>query len=167
MTDKGKPFYEVPPEAVEQTRFENWNYNVSHHGDYVGIASEPTCLVGLDIMNAREKPRSRGTPDEFLRVFERQLSATEWGSIYDAPDEDTRLERFYKQWALKEAYIKAIGSGLALSPRRIEITGLDHSRRPNSEAPYDPALLRIDGSQRPHWRFKFYRWVRPARFFES
>lgn len=54
-----------------------------------------------------------------------------------------------------QAYIKAIGSGLTFSPRRIEITGLDHSERPNSEAPYDPSVLRIDGAERPNWRFKF------------
>lgn len=23
----------------------NWNFNVSHHGNYVAIASEPACLV--------------------------------------------------------------------------------------------------------------------------
>lgn len=72
-----------------------------------------------------------------------------------APSDDGKLERFYRQWALKEAYIKAIGSGLTFSPRRIEITGLDHSERPNSEAPYDPSVLRIDGLERPDWRFKF------------
>lgn len=27
-------------------RFPNFNFNVSHHGDYVAIASEPVCLVG-------------------------------------------------------------------------------------------------------------------------
>jgi len=57
--------------------------------------------------------------------------------------------------SLQEAYIKAIGSGLSFSPRRIEITGLDHSERPNSEAAYDPSILRIDGNERPNWRFKF------------
>lgn len=28
------------------TRLPSWNYNVSHHGDYVAIASEPHLLVG-------------------------------------------------------------------------------------------------------------------------
>ena len=52
-TEKGKPFYKPSAEALLRTPFPNWNYNVSHHGDFVGIASEPVCLVGLDIMNAK------------------------------------------------------------------------------------------------------------------
>lgn len=27
------------------SHLENWNFNVSHHGQYVAIASEPVCLV--------------------------------------------------------------------------------------------------------------------------
>lgn len=207
-TEKGKPFFKYTPthpgevpgeEETAQVPFPNWNYNVSHHGDFVGIASEPVCLVGLDIMNAKEKPRGGGRErgaHDFFKSFHRQLSATEWGSIYEAPSEETKLERFYRQWALKvgqrgeesgsgrawvvlvlirgpkdssppipcsilprgaaqEAYIKAIGSGLSFSPRRIEITGLDHEQRPYTEEAYDPSMLRIDGAERPDWKFKF------------
>jgi 4'-phosphopantetheinyl transferase len=112
-TEKGKPFFkytpthpgELPGEGeAAQVPFPNWNYNVSHHGDFVGIASEPVCLVGLDIMNAKEKPRGGGRErgaHDFFKSFHRQLSATEWGSIYEAPSEETKLERFYRQWALK------------------------------------------------------------------
>lgn len=32
------------PEIVREG-FENWNFNVSHHGEFVAIASEPTLLV--------------------------------------------------------------------------------------------------------------------------
>lgn len=32
-------------EATAPTALRNWNFNVSHHGKYVAIASEPTCLV--------------------------------------------------------------------------------------------------------------------------
>ena len=132
-TEKGKPFFNYKhlkegPKAREGGReggmpppFPNWNYNVSHHGDFVGIASEPVCLVGLDIMNAKEKPRGGGggggdaaggaaggggmvrekSANDFFKSFHRQLSANEWGSIYQAPDEEGKLERFYRQWALK------------------------------------------------------------------
>jgi hypothetical protein len=78
-TEKGKPFFHVPPHV--DTPFPNWNYNVSHHGDFVGIASEPVCLVGLDIMNAKERPR-RNSANDFFRSFHRQLSGAEWGAIY-------------------------------------------------------------------------------------
>ncbi|XAR71086.1 Holo-[acyl-carrier-protein] synthase [Bertholletia excelsa] len=47
-TAVGKPYlenYEV------DLKFSNFNFNVSHHGDYVAIASEPICIVGLDIVS--------------------------------------------------------------------------------------------------------------------
>jgi hypothetical protein len=36
--------------------------------------------VGLDIMNAKERPRSRANSDEFFKVFRKQLSHQEWVS---------------------------------------------------------------------------------------
>ena len=118
-TEKGKPFFNYK-HLTERggggreggVPFPNWNYNVSHHGDYVGIASEPVCLVGLDIMNAKERPRGgvggggggmvkEKSANDFFKNFHRQLSANEWGSIYEAEDEERKLERFYRQWALK------------------------------------------------------------------
>lgn len=29
------------------SHLQNWNFNVSHHGKYVAIASEPVCLVRI------------------------------------------------------------------------------------------------------------------------
>lgn len=43
VAEKGKPFFTLP-DNVRQG-FENWNFNVSHHGEFVAIASEPTLLV--------------------------------------------------------------------------------------------------------------------------
>ena len=58
---------EVNPE------FPNFNFNTSHHGDYVAISSEPLCLVGLDIVSpiipiSRERGNSRIHP-KLLTVF--------------------------------------------------------------------------------------------------
>ena len=44
-TAKGKPYLVSPnPKALE---YPNFNFNVSHHGKYVVIASEPLRLVQL------------------------------------------------------------------------------------------------------------------------
>ena len=67
ISDRGKPFFRIPSDVV--TRFPNWNYNVSHHGDYVGIATEPVCLVGLDIMNSSERPRTNARSFDFFKVI--------------------------------------------------------------------------------------------------
>lgn len=32
-------------DSSRSSRLANWNFNVSHHGKYVAIASEPVCLV--------------------------------------------------------------------------------------------------------------------------
>ncbi|CAN6339507.1 unnamed protein product, partial [Urochloa humidicola] len=51
-TPEGKPYL-----VLENcSTFPNFNFNTSHQGDYVGIASEPLCLVGLDIVSV-SKPQ--------------------------------------------------------------------------------------------------------------
>ena len=112
-------------------RFPCWNYNVSHHGQYVGIATEPLCLVGLDIMNTEDRPRGfkktnnrvlqRRKSREYFDTFKRQMSRNEWDMILEEKNEDEQYARFYRQWALKESYVKALGTGLTFSPRRIEM----------------------------------------------
>ncbi|KAJ4969820.1 hypothetical protein NE237_002919 [Protea cynaroides] len=49
-TIEGKPYLESVEENLE---FPNFNFNVSHHGDYVGIASEPLCLVRVEWYHQR------------------------------------------------------------------------------------------------------------------
>lgn len=79
------------------------------------------------------------------------MSVPEWQTIYEGSTESERFDRFYRQWALKEAFIKAIGSGLAFSPKRIEILGMDHTRR-DPASRYENADLRIDGNLNKNWR---------------
>ena len=47
--NQSKPFFAGVKKAVEDGSvsplLKNWNFNVSHHGKYVAIASEPACLV--------------------------------------------------------------------------------------------------------------------------
>ena len=45
-TDKGKP-YLVNQLSAELQRF---SFNVSHQGDYVVLAAETDCSVGIDVM---------------------------------------------------------------------------------------------------------------------
>lgn len=89
--------------------FQYIQYNVSHDGDFVCIGCALGQLYGLDIVDTR-------------RVFDitelrDQLTASEWQRVQQAPDPNLEFFRF---WALKESYIKAVGSGLSIEPSRLE-----------------------------------------------
>lgn len=80
---------EVNPE------FPNFNFNTSHHGDYVALASEPLCLVGLDIVSPGVPP-GKETILEFIRNFSQYFSAWEWNCIVTAGTNDEILVEFYR-----------------------------------------------------------------------
>lgn len=74
--------------------FPNFNFNVSHHGDYVAIASEPLCLVGVDIVSI-VIPQDV-TVIEFLQSFSSYFSSFEWHNIFTAGTTDDMLIEFYR-----------------------------------------------------------------------
>ena len=74
--------------------FPNFNFNVSHHGDYVAIASEPLCLVGVDIVSI-VIPQGE-TLTEFLQSFSSYFSSFEWQNICAAGSNHDMLIEFYR-----------------------------------------------------------------------
>lgn len=74
--------------------FPNFNFNVSHHGDYVGIASDPVCLVGLDIVSIMIPERT--TEHEFMSNFSSFLTALEWKNIAKTGASEEKLCEFYR-----------------------------------------------------------------------
>lgn len=113
-TAKGKPFLVsgVPPQLP------NFNFNVSHQGDYAVLAAEPEVQVGVDIMKT-DRPGS-GSTEEFFRIMHRQFTEREWHSIKCMGSDWAQLDMFYRLWALKESFIKAVGVGLGFNLQRIE-----------------------------------------------
>ncbi|XP_051116423.1 uncharacterized protein LOC127241424 [Andrographis paniculata] len=106
-TPEGKPFLVCDNGTLA---FPNFNFNVSHHGDYVAIASEPICLVGLDIVSYSLPVDD--TVESFISSFSSYFSTLEWCHIFSASSSDEMLKVFYRYWCLKEAFVKAMGSGL-------------------------------------------------------
>ncbi|XP_074312399.1 uncharacterized protein LOC141647926 isoform X1 [Silene latifolia] len=106
-TVQGKPYVKYGKEGPE---FPNFNFNVSHHGDYVAIASEPFCLVGLDIV-FHALPVEQIIP-EYIQSFSSYFSSMEWYNIMNTATFDDRLKVLHRYWTLKESFVKAIGTGL-------------------------------------------------------
>lgn len=85
------------------------DFNISHSGEYVVCALSLTGKVGVDVERLQEVP---------LNDFKDNFSHYEWQTILKA---DNQMYSFFKQWTKKEAFLKAIGVGLNLSLKNIEI----------------------------------------------
>uniref|UniRef100_A0A0A9ESD2 holo-[acyl-carrier-protein] synthase n=1 Tax=Arundo donax TaxID=35708 RepID=A0A0A9ESD2_ARUDO len=139
-TIEGKPYLQN-----KNVTFPNFNFNTSHQGDYVGIASEPLCLVGLDIVSI-SKPQGE-TATEFINNFSSYLTDHEWNCIIRAGTPDEVLTEFYRYWCLKEAFVKAIGAGVGFGLHRLEFHHVNWSN----------IYIRIDGEESKKWRFSLFK----------
>ncbi|VAH92844.1 unnamed protein product [Triticum turgidum subsp. durum] len=139
-TTEGKPYLENGPPA-----FRNFNFNTSHQGDYVGIASELLCLVGLDIV-CISKPQGETTV-EFLKNFSSYLTDHEWNCIDRAAGSIEMLTEFYRYWCLKEAFVKAVGAGVGFGLHRLEFHHVEWSN----------ISVYIDGIESRKWRFCLFK----------
>lgn len=72
----------------------NFNFNVSHHGNYVGIASEPVCPVGLDIVSIHIPLHE--TALELVKNFSSYFTNSEWGKIMNAGSSDDIFSDFLR-----------------------------------------------------------------------
>ncbi|XP_063349313.1 L-aminoadipate-semialdehyde dehydrogenase-phosphopantetheinyl transferase [Pelmatolapia mariae] len=114
---RGKPYLATPVKVSSESDLA-WSFNLSHQGDYAVLAAEQGRQVGVDIMKTT-MPGSSSVP-EFFRIMTRQFTAHEWSAIQSAGSEHQQLAAFYRHWALKESFIKAIGTGLGFNLQRVE-----------------------------------------------
>lgn len=157
-TKEGKPYM---ANSFKNIPFPNLNFNVSHHGDYVALASEPLCLVGLDIMVADAEEQE--TPEEYINNFRSCFTPLEWRNIHSVgPEPGPLVDQFNRHWCMKESYIKAVGVGLGFELQRAEFFFQD------GNVWSDIAYLRLDGVEKIDWCFHLCRlginhWVCVAR----
>lgn len=137
-TPQGKPYLDTHKKNV---KFPNFNFNVSHHGDYVGIASEPICLVGLDIVCCYIP--SKETVSEFIHNFSSYFSSSEWEKIVNAGSDDDVLDVFFRYWCLKEAFVKALGTGVGYKLDYVEFHHKD----------WTDIYVKVDGDVLKDWKF--------------
>lgn len=82
------------------------HFSLSHSGDYVAcIISDKPC--GIDIEKHSEKR-------EYEKIAKRICTDTEISMICNS-------DEFYSFWTLKESVLKAVGLGLALDMRKVEL----------------------------------------------
>ncbi|XP_031510739.1 peroxiredoxin-like 2C [Papio anubis] len=119
-------------------------------GDYAVLAAEPELQVGIDIMKTSFP--SRGSIPEFFHIMKRKFTNKEWETIRSFKDEWTQLDMFYRNWALKESFIKAIGVGLGFELQRLEFDlsplNLDIGQV------YKETRLFLDGEEEKEWAFE-------------
>ncbi|KAK1943908.1 L-aminoadipate-semialdehyde dehydrogenase-phosphopantetheinyl transferase [Phytophthora citrophthora] len=142
-TPENKPYWRRSAECSAPSL---WNYNVSHHGTVVAIASDPRALVGVDVVRLTDRPHRQTSVEEFFRAFAGHFNPREWEYIRSTEDEDSQYARFYRLWSLKEAYIKAVGIGLGFSLLRAEFVCVDPTKE-------DLWELQLDGKPACDWQF--------------
>lgn len=113
------------------------DFNVSHHGNCVVLAGYVRRgRVGVDLTTI-EPPSQTESPSEYLENFRDVFSTAEWRDI------DGDVSKFAQHWALKEAYVKATGTGIVVELKSIEF---HHVKYVDADNPIqrDAAQLVID-----------------------
>ena len=109
--------------------------NLSHTEGLVAAVAARGTVLGVDV--------ERHTRRVDLGLAGRYFAPSEV-EAFEALPEEARRERFFRLWTLKEAYIKAVGLGLALPLDSFAFT-------------LDPIRITIDGhGPGPVWRF--WQW---------
>lgn len=100
-SDQGRPSL-APPLDV----------SLSHSDRWTAVALSRSGRIGIDIEAVRSVSSA---------LHRRCLTAYEMGWLADAPPGAQRDRRFFRVWTAKEAYLKALGVGLSLDPRDVEM----------------------------------------------
>lgn len=101
----GKPIIESPPTAL--------TFNLSHSDSRMLIAIGTRFALGVDL-------ETLSTGRSFAEAINHNLNPCEQASIANAPNhlKDRLLLQY---WTQKEAFVKALGVGLSLPPRDVDV----------------------------------------------
>jgi len=136
-TARGKPY------AVGHSpTHANFNFSVSHDGDFVLVASEPLALVGVDVCGGKERCAALS---ESLEPYKAAFSVEEWAAFFS---QGADLDAFLVLWACKEAFAKALGQGLAYDLSRVGFSAITRGGR----GPFSSARVVVDGRVDRRWR---------------
>lgn len=127
------------PEVISPDGGPRLRLNLSHTHGMVAAALTETADIGIDVEHF---DRSSD-----IGLVARRVFAEDECAVIFAGAESGHLPRFLRFWTLKEAYVKAIGKGLAQPLKRISFDLGDRSL---------PPRMRLDGATdpAPEWQFR-------------
>ncbi len=102
------------PRLAERALAERLQFNVSHSGEWVVLAVTAAAAVGVDI--ERHRPM-----DDALRLAARFFSLSERSTLAQIASNE-QLAAFFRCWTRKEAYIKAVGTGIFAGLDTFDVT---------------------------------------------
>lgn len=120
-TKGSKPFMANVPDDPEMP---NWNFNVSHEGDFVVLAAEPLFVCGVDVA-APEQTRNTlraESLEDFFHTMRNVLTPNEWRVVRSGKTEEEQEDLFRRHWSLKEAFVKGRGDGIAFELGKCEFS---------------------------------------------
>jgi 4'-phosphopantetheinyl transferase len=129
--DYGKPFL---PEAIN---IYNINFNLSHSGSIIVYAIAKGREIGIDVERIREMEACDDIIDRYFSFQEKNL--------FQLISPQLQQRSFFTCWTRKEAYVKALGHGLANSFDQFSV-----SLNPGES----PVLLKGDTVDASRWSIK-------------
>ncbi len=104
-------------------------FNLSHSGGRALCAVSGGREVGVDVETVRPKPKAAALVNRFFSAVEK--------AAFEKLDSTEKLGAFYAGWTRKEAYVKALGTGLRFPLDRFHV-----SLKPGDQN----ALLGVEGA---------------------
>ncbi|PWK05286.1 4'-phosphopantetheinyl transferase family protein [Tumebacillus permanentifrigoris] len=81
-------------------------FNLTHSGQLIACAFAPL-LIGVDVEEAQK---------DYLSVMPTVFTPDEQDYVRQATTSELQIKAFCRIWTRKEAYVKAVGKGLSISP---------------------------------------------------
>lgn len=110
--------YGKPALLIEDCDFE---FNVSHSGDYGLIAIGRNNALGVDIEEIKKDM-------DLMEMAQQIFSDSEYQQLIQLPETE-RFQAFFSGWTRKEAYIKGDGKGLSIPLKSFNVS-LVHTEQP-------------------------------------
>lgn len=126
---------DLGPEGKPELAGHPLHFNLSHSGELAAIALCRDAAVGIDIEQIRPL-------DDLDGLIATACSGREAAALATLPPR-RRQEAFFRVWTRKEAYLKALGSGLAVALDLFSVTALP-GRPPRVEEGAQGAVCLLD-----------------------
>lgn len=133
-TPTGKPVLKNAPHPL--------SFNISHSGDYLVLAVCAGQALGIDLEQVNERRNWRA-------IAERYFHPDEIAQLLALPEAE-QCANFYYRWTLKEAFFKALGTGIA--------TGLDKAAFNLDKAAIRCRFASSLNEQPDAWQFQLWQW---------